>query len=426
VDQTTDTTPPGAASPATAPAGVARAPATAPPATAPPATAPPGVAPPAALAATARRSPVLDVPGAVPGEGVDAPVAWHYGDPVREQRALEAGTAVVDLSHRGVVRIAGPDRLSWLHSLTSQALIGLEPGQSAQTLVLSPHGHIEHDLHLVDDGEAVWATVEPGTCAALVGWLDRMRFLLRVEVADVTADWAVLGTSADMPTPAPVSPADGHSPGGHSPGGNSAADGAFGDGGVGSPPTWTDPWPALGTASASYAAVDPDRHPGAGRVWREVLVPRHRLADAVAGHLVAGRHLAGTWAAEALRVAAWRPRLGFETDHRTIPHEVDWLRTAVHLKKGCYRGQETVARVHNLGRPPRRLVLLHLDGSENVLPGHGAPVLLNDRPVGHVTTPVRHHELGPVALALVRRSVTPDPVLTVDGVAAAQELVVAP
>ena len=80
------------------------------------------------------------------------------------------------------------------------------------------------------------------------------------------------------------------------------------------------------------------------------------------------RPLAGIWAAEALRVAAWRPRLGFETDHRTIVHEVDWLRTAVHLHKGCYRGQETVARVHNLGRPPRRLVFLHLDGSGHVLP----------------------------------------------------------
>jgi folate-binding protein YgfZ len=152
-----------------------------------------------------------------------------------------------------------------------------------------------------------------------------------------------------------------------------------------------------------------------------VLVPRAGLAKTLAG-----QDLAGTWASEALRVAAWRPRLGFETDHRTIPHELDWLRTAVHLQKGCYRGQETVARVHNLGRPPRRLVLLHLDGSENVLPAPGAPVLLGNRAVGHVTTPVRHHELGPVALALVKRSVPADAVLGVDGVPAAQELVVAP
>jgi folate-binding protein YgfZ len=364
-----------------------------------------------AFPATALRSPLLDLPGAVAGEGMDAQVAWHYGDPVAEQRALEAGAAVVDLSHRGVVRIAGPDRLCWLHSLTSQSLTGLEPGKSAQALVLSPHGHIEHDLHLVDDGEAVWGTVEPGTRAALVGWLDRMRFLLRVEVADVTTDWAVLGTSAALPATSDLGRDEGYV----------TAEGPTGVGVSGSPPVWTDPWPAVGAVSVSYAAVDPDRHPGAGRVWREVLVPRDLLVESVAGH-----HLAGSWAAEALRVAAWRPRLGFETDHRTLPHEVDWLRTAVHLRKGCYRGQETVARVHNLGRPPRRLVLLHLDGSENVLPGHGAPVLLGARRVGQVTTAVRHHELGPVALALVKRSAAPAAVLTVDGVTAAQELVVAP
>lgn len=379
-----------------------------------------GVGDPAAEQLPTWRSPLLDAPGAVPGDGVDTPVAWHYGDPVREQRGLEAGTAVVDLSHRGVVRIGGPDRLSWLHSLTTQSLTGLEPGCSTQTLVLSPHGHIEHDLHLVDDGDAVWVTVEPGTAPSLVEWLDRMRFMLRVEVADVTADWAVLGTTAaDLPA------TSAESSGGtvETPGGVAGGPGAWSSG---RPPVWVDPWPALGPVSASYAVVDPEQHPGLQRAWRETLVPRARLADAVAGCVAAGYGPAGAWAAEALRVAAWRPRLGFETDHRTVPHELDWLRTAVHLQKGCYRGQETVARVHNLGRPPRRLVLLHLDGSENVLPGHGAAVLHGGRPVGRVTTPVRHHELGPVALAVVKRSVPAEAGLVVDGVPAAQELVVAP
>jgi folate-binding protein YgfZ len=127
-----------------------------------------------------------------------------------------------------------------------------------------------------------------------------------------------------------------------------------------------------------------------------------------------------------LRVAAIRPRLGLDTDHRTLPHEVGWLTTAVHLDKGCYRGQETVARVHNLGRPPRRLVFLHLDGSEHTLPAHGDPVVLGERQVGFVTTPVRHHELGPVALALVKRSTPVDAQLWAGGLAAAQEPVVAP
>ena len=172
--------------------------------------------------------------------------------------------------------------------------------------------------------------------------------------------------------------------------------------------------------SVSYAAVPDAEHPGAGWAWREVLVPRAELADR------APARLAGTWAAEALRVAAWRPRFGAETDHRTIPHEVDWLRTAVHLQKGCYRGQETVARVHNLGRPPRRLVLLHLDGSENRLPPAGSPVSYEGRDVGFVGSSARHHELGPIALALVKRNVPVDATLTVDEMPAAQEVVVDP
>ena len=139
---------------------------------------------------------------------------------------------------------------------------------------------------------------------------------------------------------------------------------------------------------------------------------------------VGDRPLAGTWAAEALRVAAWRPRVGHETDHRTIPHEVDWLRTAVHLHKGCYRGQETVARVHNLGRPPRRIVFVHLDGSGHLVPDAGAPVVHDGREVGRLTTVARHHEDGPIALAVVKRSVPDDVDLLVGDVAAAQTVVV--
>ena len=292
-------------------------------------------------------SPLLDRPGAVPADAPDRGVAAHYGDPYREQRRLAAGLAEVDLSHRPVVRVAGPDRLSWLHSLTSQSLEALVPGERAETLVLSPHGHVEHDLHLVDDGTAVLAHVEPGTAEALVAWLDRMRFMLRVEVSDATADWAVLGT-ADS--------------------------------------------------------------------WR--LVPRAELAQV--------GELAGVDAYEALRVEALRPRLGRDVDGRTIPNETRWLSSAVHPAKGCYRGQETVARVANLGRPPRRLALLHLDGSDSTLPATGEPVLLGGRDVGRVGTAVRHHELGPIALALVKRQVPDDAELLAGAVPARLEPEAAP
>ena len=138
------------------------------------------------------------------------------------------------------------------------------------------------------------------------------------------------------------------------------------------------------------------------------------------------------WAFEALRIARGEPRLGLDTDHRTIPNEVGWIPSAVHLDKGCYRGQETVARVHTLGRPPRRLTLLHLDGSDNRLPERGAPVTLGGagaaeaKQVGFVGTSARHHELGPIALALLKRNVPVDAELEADGLPASQEVVVDP
>jgi folate-binding protein YgfZ len=153
----------------------------------------------------------------------------------------------------------------------------------------------------------------------------------------------------------------------------------------------------------------------------DLLVPRGAVADLVEA---AGVPMAGIWAYEAMRVAARRPRFGFETDHRTLPAEVGWTAPAVHLEKGCYRGQETVARVHHLGRPPRRLVLLHLDGvTTDELPARGAPVTLNGRQVGFVGTAVRHFELGTVALAVVRQNVPDGARLMVGDTAAAIDAV---
>jgi tRNA-modifying protein YgfZ len=333
---------------------------------------------------------LLQRPGAVAGTGPDAGVAAHYGAPHKEQVLLAEGLAVVDLSHRGVVTVTGPDRLTWLHSLTTQQLSTLPPRASAETLILSPKGHVEHALHVVDDGVTTWLTTEPGAAPAVAGWLDSMRFMLRVEVADVTDRYAVLGE--------PV--------------GTESVEGEH--------LAWVDPWPRTVGQTHAYGP-EGEAHPAHGRAWRELVVPREELEAAVGD-----RPLAGTWAAEALRVAAWRPRAGVDTDHRSIPHELDWLRTAVHLQKGCYRGQETVARVKNLGRPPRRVVFLHLDGSGHVSPEPGAELVPVDggRAVGHLTSVARHHEDGPIALAVVKYTTDPDAVLLAGDVSAAQTLIV--
>jgi folate-binding protein YgfZ len=311
-------------------------------------------------------SPLLFRPGAVPADAPDVGVAAHYGDPFLEQRRFESGEGAVDLSHRPVVTIAGADRLRWLHSLTSQHVETLPAGVATEALILSPHGHVEHHLSLVDDGETTWMHIEPGTAEPLVGYLDSMRFWSEVDVVDVSSSYAVLALPAGATAPAGV------------------------------------------VHRTTDFAV-------------ELFAPRadiERYVDEAGGPV-------GIWALEALRIAAGRARLGFETDHRTIPHEVGWLETAVHLDKGCYRGQETVARVHNLGRPPRRLVLLHLDGSDSELPAPGSPVTLDGREVGRVTSSARHYELGPIALAVIKRSTDSAAPLVAGGVAAGQEVVVA-
>ncbi|MFJ9212667.1 folate-dependent protein [Streptomyces sp. L-9-10] len=318
------------------------------------------------------KSPLLSLPGAVAAEGQDEGVAAHYGDLFREQRALADGTGLVDLSHRGVVTVTGDDRLSWLHLLLTQHVSELPVGRATEALILSPNGHIEHALYLVDDGETVWAHVEPGTREALIAYLESMKFFYRVEVADRTDDIAVVHLPAGSIAEAPEGVAVRETPYG-----------------------------------------------------RDLFLPRAGLESYAAAH----GPVAGILAYEALRVEGHRPRLGFETDHRTIPHEVGLIGTAVHLDKGCYRGQETVARVQNLGKPPRRLVFLHLDGSEVHLPGHGTPVRLaadgaEGRQLGFITTSARHHELGPIALALIKRNVPLDAELLAGDTAAAQETVV--
>ncbi|AWB88409.1 YgfZ/GcvT domain-containing protein [Salinibacterium hongtaonis] len=347
--------------------------------------------------AAVYASPWLARSGAVESDGPDAGVAAHYGDPVREQRQLAAGSAVVDLSHHGVIEIEGADRLSWLDSMSTQSLARLAPAESAEALILDPNGRIEHDMRVLDDGVSLWLLVEGSEAASLAAWLDRMRFMMRVEVRDRTSDFATLGSFADAATLAGMVPiASPH----------------------GVPLVWSDPWPDVVAGGWQYAQGE---HPGAEFAYREVLVERSALAESDAP-------AAGVLALEALRVAAWRPRFAREVDERSIPHELDWMRSAVHLNKGCYRGQETVAKVHNLGHPPRRLVMLHLDGSDSILPQPGDEVVLGDRAVGAVTSAVRHHELGSIALAVVKRTLDSTATLTVqtsDGpVAAAQEVIV--
>ena len=292
-------------------------------------------------------------------DGPDKGAVWHFGEPVKEQRALEAGTAWADLSHYNIIAVSGVDRLQWLHDLTTQFVSDLEPGLWKSNLILDARGHIEFQFNIVDDGQTSFLVLDPGYIDQLIEYLTKMKFMLRVDVRDASSEYAVLR--------APGMPNE-----------------------IGGP----------------FALV-----PGAE------VEEMKKTFGGVATQV-------GTWALDAERVAAGRPRIGFETDHKSIPNEIGVLHGAVHMKKGCYRGQETVAKIYNLGNPPRRIVMLHLDGSDVGFPATGTAIENDGVKVGFIGTVARHHELGTIALAIVKRNTPTDATLTIDGIPASQQVIV--
>jgi folate-binding protein YgfZ len=292
-------------------------------------------------------------------EGPDKGAIWHFGEPNKEQRALAEGKAWADLSHLSVIAISGEDRLKWLHDLTTQYLVDFGAGTWTSAMVLDPQGHVEYQFNVVDDGTTSYLVMDPHFVEGLSAYLNKMRFMLRVEVRDATEEFAVM----------------------RAPGVANEIGGPF------------------------------------------ALVPRAELEEMKSAFDSTAMQV-GTWALDAERVAAGRPRHGIDTDFKTIPNELGVLNGAVHMNKGCYRGQETVAKIYNLGKPPRRLVMLHLDGHAVVMPPSGTPVMNGEVQVGFLGTVARHHELGPIALAIVKRNTPVDAQLTVEGVAAAQQIIV--
>lgn len=340
---------------------------------------------------TPETSPLLAgehaIHGAVAADSVDQYVAGHYGHPVQEQRALADGKAVVDLSHYGIVTVTGPERLSWLHTLTTQQLQGMPAPLNSEALFLDLRGRIEIATKVHDDGETTYLITEPTMNASLLDWLTRMQFAARVEIADRTGELALLGATDEVP-------------------------------GLDSP-VWVDPWPGVSPGGFAYTESPAD-HPAVHEdyAWRLYILDAEQLVETVTA-LPEDFRVAGVMASEALRVAAGRPRQLFDTDERSIPHELDWIRTAVHLEKGCYKGQETVARVHNLGHPPRRLVGLLIDGSGHGLPEVGADIIVRPetddeesmaaaRSIGTLKSVAMHHEMGAIGTAIIRRNTKPE------------------
>ena len=305
----------------------------------------------------------------LPGADSEVDGATHRGDPLAEQRAMARSAAVVDRGTRGVITVTGPDRLGWLHLLLTQHVSELPADTGTEALVLDVNGRVLHHMVVAHSNDTVYLDTEPGAVPALLDYLQKMVFWSAVEVRDASAELAVLSVVGPQ-TPAVL-----------------AAAGAP----VPEQPHGVAPLPEGGLVRRM-------RWPGTDAA--DLLVLRAELADWWDRLVDAGARPAGSMAFAALRVEAGRPRLGVDTDDRTIPHEAGWIDSAVHLEKGCYRGQETVARVANLGRPPRQLVLLHLDAGDERLPAAGRPGVPrrpSGRPGGHRGAAPRAGPGGPRA-----------------------------
>lgn len=341
---------------------------------------------------------------ALPGAVSEDEVVLHFGDPIREQRRLVAGTAVAPLGDRVVIEVAGEDRLSWLDSITLQSVARLGAGDSTELLILDPQGRVEHAAGVLEDGSSVWLIADAADAESLATWLQRMVFRSRVTVA-VRPELDLVGFFAGGDAEAVVRGLA------LTPNGTALV--------------WADPWAAVQLGGHQYATIE--QHPSASYEWRVAIVDADAAASVVGLIDETAVGVAGILATEALRVAAWRPRWASEVDERSLPHESDWIRSAVHLSKGCYRGQETVAKVHNLGHPPRRLAALQLDGSDDVLPSPGDAVFAAEDEVGRITSVARHHEDGPIALAILsRRAPIGDLIVKAEGadIAASQQVIV--
>ena len=283
--------------------------------------------------------------------GPDQGAIWHFGQPSNEQKLLISGQAWVNLSHRSVITVAGADRLRWLHDITTQDLENTPPNIWKPVLILDALGHIKFQFDFVDDGQISWLVVDSPYKDELIAFLNKMKFMLRVEIKDVSDEFSCI-----------------------------------------------------------RIAGKPDGMGGPFKIVKRDEVNQSETE-------------VGIWALEAERVAAGRARIGFETDHKSIPNELGFLNTSVHMKKGCYPGQETVAKINNLGTPPRKLVLLHLDGLNVDLPKVGDKVFDGEKEVGFIGTVVRHYELGPIGLAVVKKNVPIENILIVDGISASQEAI---
>ena len=316
----------------------------------------------------------------VPSTKADAGAVWHYGDPFGEQRAAKNNSVIIDRSHSNILLITGKDRRYWLNSISSQYVSDLSNSMVTENLILSHHGHIENHWTQTELDKTIYLKTEPWKGTHLLNYLNKMIFW-----ADIRVRFANMSVLSLL--------------------GPGIADSSV--------------LKAIGIEKLPNKSKALQLSKG-GLVWRlpgknirlDIIVPRNMSVEYIKKITKTGVRPAGIWTYESIRVESKYPRLNLDADKRTIPHELNWIgiagRGAVHINKGCYKGQETVARVHNLGKSPRMLVILHLAVNANEYPTSGDLIKAKNYIVGRIGTVVEHFLYGPIALALIKTGIHPD------------------
>lgn len=305
-----------------------------------------------------------------------------------QERAVRAGAGLVDRSARGKLALSGGEAKRFLQGQVTQDVVALEPGTGAYAAFLTNKGKMLGDLRVLDAGDELLLDTERVALQALFTMIRRYSLGFDAELHRRTLERGLLSLVGPQ------------------------ARALLGDAAAG-----------LGTAEHDHVAAEVDgiavrliaTHEGV-----DLLLDSARTAELTAALEARGATPVAEEVAEALRVEAGRPRYGLDLDEGTIPQEAGLNERAVSFTKGCYVGQETVARLFYKGKPNRHLRGLRL--SEPVEPG--TELRLGERVVGVVGTVAISPEHGPIALALVRREAEPG--ATVAAGAATAEVVAPP
>ena len=290
-----------------------------------------------------------------------------------EDRALRAGAALFDASAREVVRVTGPDRVSFLQGMLTQDVEGLPAGSVADAALLTAKGAMVADARVVKRSDDLLLLTEPGFGPAVQGALEKYLISEDAELADATAQFgqlSVVGPEAEALAARVL--------------------------GLGPPAgAALRPFDAGGGATA-WALPQGQLLPGV-----DLLIPAEALGPVFERLLDAGATPMGFAALEVLRVERGTPRFGMDMDEKTIPLEAN-LQRALHYQKGCYIGQEVIARATFRGHMNRHLVGLRFAGA---LPSHRTELLVGERRVGWVTSAVESPWLGAIGLGYAHRDV---------------------